>query len=115
MKIAKASVSPFDFEGLKITDYTAGMSASSSLAEITVLPGTRHRRAYSTRSDKYYYLISGRLLFEVEGEHHELRPGDACLISKGQTFSYRNSSQDAASLLLFHTPSFDPESEIFAE
>ncbi|SEM22685.1 hypothetical protein SAMN04489760_10745 [Syntrophus gentianae] len=53
MKIAKNSIVPFDFEGLQIIDYTSKTNRSSSIAEIMVLPGASHPKAYSNRSVKY--------------------------------------------------------------
>ena len=115
MKIARETVVPIDFEGLKIADYTAGKETSSSFAEISVPAGATHRRAYSKRSDKYYYVVSGHLEFEIDHTPQDLRPGDVCLILKGQRFSYRNPSRLPAKVVLVHTPSFDLESEIFEE
>jgi mannose-6-phosphate isomerase-like protein (cupin superfamily) len=112
VKIAKDSVVPFDFEGLQIADYTSEINGSSSLAEITVPPGGSHPRAYSKRSDKYYYVVSGYVEFAVKDKVSELITGDVCVIPKGQWFSYQNSSKETAKLVLVHTPSFDLESEV---
>ncbi|MEW6186172.1 MAG: cupin domain-containing protein [Thermodesulfobacteriota bacterium] len=113
MKIQKDSIDPFDFEGLAIIDYTAGKDLTSSVAEITIAPGIKHRKSYSTRSDKYYYLVSGQVRFNVDGELYDLLPGDVCLVSKGQKFSYENSSKEPAKLILVHTPSFNLDFEVF--
>jgi mannose-6-phosphate isomerase-like protein (cupin superfamily) len=115
MKISKDSIVPFDFEGLQIVDYTTETNGSSSFAEITVFPGVSHRKAYSKRSDKYYYVVSGHVEFVVEDKVSELLAGDVCIIPKGQWFSYRNTSEEKAKLVLIHTPSFDLESEVFEE
>jgi mannose-6-phosphate isomerase-like protein (cupin superfamily) len=115
MKISRGSVGQIDFEGLAIVDYTSGHDLSSSIAEIAVPPGAQHPRAYSRRSDKYYYSISGRVEFDVDGRWLGLDPGDVCVILKGQRFSYRNTSEQPAKLVLVHTPSFDFESEAFEE
>ena len=66
MKISKGSIGQMDFEGLGIVDYTAGHDLSSSIAEIAVPPGARHPRAYSKRSDKYYYVVSGHVEIDVD-------------------------------------------------
>jgi mannose-6-phosphate isomerase-like protein (cupin superfamily) len=115
MKIPKGSLGQIDFEGLAIADYTAGKELSSSIAEIAVPPGARHPRAYSKKSDKYYYVVSGHLEFDVDGRSFGLAPGDVCIILKGQRFSYRNTSEQPAKLVLVHTPAFDLESEAFEE
>ncbi len=115
MMIAKSSITEIDFDGLKIVDYTSGSETSSSLAEITILPGVAHRKAYSKRSDKYYYVVCGHVRFDVEEVSYRLDPGDLCVILKGQRFSYRNESEESARVVLVHTPAFDLESEVFEE
>ena len=115
MKIAKSSIVIIDFDGLQILDYTSTKETSSSVAEITIRPGVRHRIAYSKKSDKYYYVVFGHVEFEVEGESYQLIPGDVCVILKRQRFSYRNTSEEPARVVLVHTPKFDLQSEVFEE
>jgi quercetin dioxygenase-like cupin family protein len=115
MKIAKASIAPIDYFGLRIVDYTSGGKLSSSVAEITIDPGTSHPKAYSKRSDKYYYVVSGNLEFTIENDSYSLAPGDVCIIVKGQRFSYRNATGDMAKVVLVHTPEFDVQSEVLEE
>ncbi len=115
MKIRQDEVIPFDFYGLEIRDYTARLGGSSSLAEITVPSGASHPEAWSKRSDKYYYLISGQVSFQIDDDAMTLNPGDVCVIKKGRHFSYINNSPNPARMLLVHTPSFDLEAEIIVE
>ena len=114
--IAKQSaVNPFDFGGLSIRDYTAEKHTSSSFAVIEVPPGVSHPEAWSKRSDKYYYVVSGAVEFVDSGVTHTLFEGDFCLVPQGSRFSYRNTDNTPATLCLFHTPSFDPDSEVSVE
>ena len=113
MLIRHASLEPIDFEGLQISDYTAGLGSDSSLALIEVPPGATHPEAYSRRSDKYYLLMSGEVRFTLEGEEYVLGPKDFCLVRKGQRFTYRNDGADPAVFVLVHTPSFDLDAEVF--
>ncbi len=115
MIVSRDSVSPVSFDGLHIYEYTAGLEASSSLAVVKVPPGARHKMAYSTRSDKYYYLMEGRLQFTVDGEEYQLNPGDFCLVKCGQQFGYENKDSQSVILFLVHTPSFDIDAEVFVE
>jgi mannose-6-phosphate isomerase-like protein (cupin superfamily) len=115
MIIRNASLSPIDFDGLTIHDYTAGLEASSSLALVTVPPGAQHREAYSRRSDKYYFVSSGRVHFTLKDGEHILEKGDFCLIPRGEKYSYRNRSEIRAELVHIHTPSFSLEDEVFTE
>ena len=115
MIVRRNSVEAIDFEGLRIHDYTAGGHTSSSLALIEVPPGARHREAWSKRSDKYYYVVAGRILFSLSGEEYDLASGDFCLVRQGRHSRYENRTGEPASLLLVHTPSFDLDSEMFAD
>jgi mannose-6-phosphate isomerase-like protein (cupin superfamily) len=115
MKIERDSLRSFDFEGLEIRDYTAGMEVSSSVAEIAVPAGASHRRAWSRRSDKYYYMLKGSLSFTLGAETLDLAVGDCCVVRTGERFSYRNPTSERAKVLLVHTPSFDLAEEVFEE
>ncbi len=115
MIVRHADVIPFDFYGLEIRDYTARQEGSSSVAEIIVPSGASHPEAWSKRSDKYYYLISGQILFQIEGDQLTLNAGDLCVIKQGQHFSYANNGLKPAKMILVHTPSFDLESEVIIE
>ncbi len=113
MIVPRGSLSAIDFEGLSVFDYTAGQVGPSSVALIQVSPGIGHREAYSKRSDKYYYLIVGRLEFVVDGETYDLGPGDLCHVPQGTPFAYRNHTDSPATTLLVHTPPFDLADEVF--
>jgi mannose-6-phosphate isomerase-like protein (cupin superfamily) len=106
-------VTPFEWNGLSISDHTATVELSSSLAIIDVPPGAHHPRAWSDRSDKYYVLIEGDLRFEVEDEASDLGPADVCIILRGDAFEYSNTGTVPARVALFHTPRFDSEAEHF--
>jgi mannose-6-phosphate isomerase-like protein (cupin superfamily) len=115
MKIELESLQPFNFEGLEIRDFTADRSNSSSFAEITVPSGVRHRRAWSRRSDKYYFGLQGTLEFMVDDRSVDLGAGDLLIIRQGDRFSYENRAEEVAKILLVHTPSFDLSQEVFEE
>ncbi|MBI4914491.1 MAG: cupin domain-containing protein [Acidobacteria bacterium] len=114
MFISRSSMSPIDFHGLRIFDYTAGQSLGSSVAVIEVAPGVRHTEAWSRRSDKYYLVTRGQVQFTLDGEPHVIGAGDFCLVRCGRHFSYSNESPEAATLVLVHTPGFDLREEVFA-
>lgn len=115
MIIRQAELLPIDFGGLRIFDYTAQQPGSSSLALIDVPPGGRHRLAKSSRSDKYYYVMQGQLIFTLDGIEYELGAGDLCLVSRGHAFSYANYRDELVKLILVHTPTFDVQAEEFLE
>jgi mannose-6-phosphate isomerase-like protein (cupin superfamily) len=106
-------MSPIAFEGLRIFDYTAGQSLSSSVAAIEVASGIRHAEAWSRRSDKYYVVSQGEVRFVLDGKAHVLKAGDFCFVGQGHRFSYSNESSEPATLILIHTPNFDLNEEVF--
>jgi mannose-6-phosphate isomerase-like protein (cupin superfamily) len=113
MLLSRGSISPLNFQGLRIFDYTAGQSLGSSVAVIEVAPGARHAEAWSRRSDKYYLVSSGELRFVLDGERHTIKAGDFCFVKRGRRFSYSNDGSQLAVLILVHTPSFDLNEEVF--
>ena len=108
-------VEPFDFQGLEIRDYTAALETSSSFGVIAVPPLASHAEAWSKRSDKIYYVVTGSIEFTLDGKLNTLSEGDLCIVAKGKHFSYRNPGPDEARLHIVHTPSFDLDSEVFVE
>ena len=115
MIVHRNALSAIDFEGLLIYDYTARQETNASLATIEVPPGVRHREAWSKRSAKYYYVIAGQICFALDGQEHDLTAGDFCLVPQGQRFWYENRTQEPATLILVHVPSFDLDAEVFEE
>lgn len=113
MLLSRSAMTPLDFHGLRIFDYTAGQSLGSSVASVEVAPGARHAEAWSRRSDKYYLVSSGEVRFVLDDEAHVMRAGDFCYVKRGRRFSYSNESPDPATLVLVHTPSFDLREEVF--
>lgn len=94
-------------------DYTSELDRGSSFAVITVPPGAAHIESWSKRSDKYYYVMAGKLEFTLDAEQQDLSAGDFCVVMQGQHFSYLNRESKEARICLVHTPSFDLKSEMF--
>lgn len=115
MIISRNSLSPIDFDGLQILDYSAGQHWAASFAVIEVEPGRRHREARSRRSDKYYLVTRGEVTFWLDGQKYPLSEGDFCIVPRGRRFAYANESADPATLVLVHTPPFDMNDEEFIE
>ncbi len=112
MIIRKDTLTPIDFDGLVIYDFTYEKKTSSSFAVIEAPPQAHHQLAKSNKSDKYYYVVQGIVRFQLQGVEYELRKGDFCLVKQGQSFSYRNDTSEAAFLVLVHTPPLDMEAEV---
>jgi mannose-6-phosphate isomerase-like protein (cupin superfamily) len=115
MIIRRSALKRIDFHGLSIFDYTAHANLRSSLATIDVPPGGRHAKAWSRKSDKYYFVTHGRVRFTVDDEITDLAKGDFCFVSQGTVFSYDNVGTEPAGLVLVHTPAFESSAEVFVD
>jgi mannose-6-phosphate isomerase-like protein (cupin superfamily) len=113
MIIKENEAEQFDFDGLKITDYTAKLDENSSFATISVPPHISHKFSWSQRSTKYYYIITGEINFLVNDKEYVLSKGDLCIINKGDKFKYKNNSNETVKMILVHTPNFILNQEIF--
>jgi len=113
MIIKENEVEQFDFDGLKITDYTAKLDENSSFATISVLPQISHKLSWSKRSNKYYYIITGKIKFIINDKEYVLSNGDLCVIMKGEKFKYKNNSNEIVKMILVHTPNFKLDQEVF--
>jgi mannose-6-phosphate isomerase-like protein (cupin superfamily) len=113
MIIRQKEMEQFDFDGLKIADYTAKCDAGSSFAVISVPPHISHKLSWSRRSDKYYYVIVGEIDFIVDDKEFALSDGDLCVIRKGEKFRYKNNSNETVKMILVHTPNFRLDQEVF--
>ena len=94
--VKEANVTPFEFQGLEIRDFTGTLLDGASFAQIMVPQGAAHPKAKSTRSDKLYVGIDGVVLFSVEGKPVSLEPTDLLVIHKGEWFEYHNASDSGA-------------------
>ena len=115
MRVKFARIAPFDFEGLEIRELTPERLHSASIAAIDVPPGAAHRNARSSRSDKLYVCIEGRIAFVVMDRECDLEAVDVLHVPRGEWFSYRNVENQTARLLLVHVPPFDLASEEFSD
>jgi len=113
MVVRKTEITPFDFSGLEILDYTAKGNEKSSFAIVKVKPDVKHQLSWSKRSDKYYYVINGTIEFLINDEKSALHEGDFCSIKKGDKFQYWNGSNETVMMALVHTPDFKFEEEVF--
>ena len=68
MMMKRDTVEMIPFNELEVVDYTTGMDTSASLAIINVPPDARHPETYSTKSDKYYFVLEGQVRFGLSGK-----------------------------------------------
>ena len=63
-----------------ILDRTNAPVKNQSLAEATVPASTATQRHYHWLSEEFYFILEGRGTMEIDGEHREVKPGDAIVI-----------------------------------
>jgi uncharacterized protein (DUF952 family)/mannose-6-phosphate isomerase-like protein (cupin superfamily) len=114
MILKSNSVQSVEWQGLSIQDYTPGKKTSSSVARIRVPPGGSHVEAWSRRSDKFYYVLSGQLHFMLDGQIHVLSTGDLGIVAREHHFAYQNRTNRDVTFLLIHTPPFEEDQEVLA-
>jgi len=56
------------------------------------------------REDETFYVIEGKLVFEVEGQQIEVNAGDCLWAPRGQRHMYWNPGPEPARILVFVTP-----------
>lgn len=114
MIIRKENAKKVDREGFEVSDYGSGTDLSASLAHVEVAPGARHPRGRSTRSDRYFLMLSGRLRVETDVQGStELRAGDMWTVPCGEEWWYENASDRPALFVLCHTPALHLDAETF--
>ena len=66
-----------------ILDRTNAPVEKQSLAEATVQAAGATQRHYHRLSEEIYFILEGSGRMEIDGETHEVKPGDAILIPPG--------------------------------
>jgi transcriptional regulator with XRE-family HTH domain len=68
---------------------------------MTIEPGAGEvEEAYAHSGEEFVYCIEGELEYQVEGEWHQLGPGDSLLFMAKQPHRYRNTRRREAKILL---------------
>ena len=63
---------------------------AQSLAEATVPPGARTIRHFHRTSEELYLFVEGTGRMLLDGEEHDVRPGDCVVIPPGTPHQLRN-------------------------
>jgi quercetin dioxygenase-like cupin family protein len=94
-------------------DETAG---SVSLWEAVIPPGAGAPPHTHTREDEAFYVLSGELLVELEGEPapHRVSPGGFVFGARGRRHALRNAGDQPVRVLILSAPSVGLD-QMFAE
>lgn len=96
-----------------LLDRTNSSVAQQSLAEATIAAGEATERHYHRVLEELYYVVSGRGDMELDGEHHEVGPGDAILIPPGAWHQLRANQGGEIKILCCCAPPYSHEDTYF--
>ena len=108
-----ADLKAIKFHDINIIDYTADLNTEISIALVKVPIGAKHSKAFSERSDKYYFIKKGTILFTRADKKHMLMENDMIIIEKGQHFEYMGITE--TEMLLIHYPFYEIAYEKFVK
>jgi len=111
MLIRQQDRGPFHWHGSTIRDFDAVAEGSASVAVVEVPARGEHPFAYSSACHKLYFVLEGRLRFDVDGVGYTAETGDLVVVPRGTTFRYFDHWGAAARCLLVHIPAFNAEAE----
>ncbi len=78
--------------------------ATYSVIEERMPPGTNEVRHWHTRARQFFYVLSGTLVLEVEGDRHELPAGRGIELPQGTAHQARNEGTEDTRFLLVSSP-----------
>ena len=79
-------------------------ASALSVIQERMPPATREIRHWHTRATQFFYVLGGTLTMEIEGDEHELRPGNGVEIPSGTAHQARNEGADDVSFLVISSP-----------
>jgi transcriptional regulator with XRE-family HTH domain len=85
-----------------LSDRGAGLVLEPMVVHIA--PGGRRENAYGHAGEEFAYVISGELLYEVNGVEHRLRPGDSVHLRSSVPHRMYNDTQEVTTVVSVVTP-----------
>lgn len=79
-------------------------SSELSVIEERMPQGTAEQRHIHHRSRQLFYVLAGELTLELDGEHHQLRPGEALEIAPGKAHQAINRGEADTRFLVTSQP-----------
>jgi mannose-6-phosphate isomerase-like protein (cupin superfamily) len=88
-----------------VADQTGG---DFSLMERTLPPGGRRPPAHRhSNCSEAFFVLAGRVAFDLDGQGLSGGPGDFLLVPRGAAHTFGNGGDDEARLLVLHAPAMD--------
>jgi mannose-6-phosphate isomerase-like protein (cupin superfamily) len=88
---------------------------NQSLAEARLPVGASTQEHYHPKAEEIYYITHGTGRIRIEGELHDLRPGDAVAIPPGQRHKLWNTGTETLRLLCCCVPGYEHEDTVITE
>ncbi|WP_307834078.1 helix-turn-helix domain-containing protein [Paractinoplanes lichenicola] len=85
-----------------LSDRGAGLVLEPMVVHIA--PGGRREVAYGHAGEEFAYVISGELLYEVDGVEHRLHPGDSVHLRSSVPHSMYNDTDEVTTVVSVVTP-----------
>jgi mannose-6-phosphate isomerase-like protein (cupin superfamily) len=95
-----------------LIDRTSSPITQCSLAEEVLPPGHAVTPHHHQQLEEIYYIVTGSGKMTVGTEQHEVGPGDAIYIPRGQRHTLENTGSEPVKLLLVCGPAFFYEDEV---
>lgn len=92
---------------MRIHEYNFSPKYSAALIEIN----GNHGKIKALKSDRIYFILSGKGIFEVAGEKHEATKGDLIFIPKKTPYNIIGKMK----YLLVNSPAFNPKEDVNLE
>jgi mannose-6-phosphate isomerase-like protein (cupin superfamily) len=84
-----------------------------SLAEIRYPPGTASREHHHREAEEVYYVLKGHGSVRVDGETHDMGPGDLVVIVPGQRHRVWQRGQGDLVMLVTCVPAYSEDEVVF--
>lgn len=110
MKFTLKKGSNFDRGDIKGTAFNTKEQFSRMSAAIFSVKG-KHPKMKSLNSDRLYFVIQGRGLFNINNQQVQVNKNDVIIIPRNIPYSY----QGVMKCFLVHAPAFDREKEVKLE
>ena len=88
---------------------------NQSLAEARVPAGGSTVEHYHVKTEEIYYITHGNGRIRIDGENHDVRPGDAIAILPGQKHKLWNTGAETLRLLCCCAPAYKHKDTIITE
>ncbi|WP_307872890.1 helix-turn-helix domain-containing protein [Paractinoplanes ovalisporus] len=85
-----------------LSDRGAGLVLEPMVVHIA--PGGRRENAYGHAGEEFAYVISGELLYEVDGVEHRLHPGDSVHLRSSVPHAMYNDTEEVTTVVSVVTP-----------